>query len=307
MPIFFDESDVVLPTALDTVPVQRSVQGQVADWQDDQVVAEVPVALVFNGISHAVMMCTPQDLPAMALGFALSEGIIDRAADCYDMELVTVAACAPAHAAAPVFTAPDLPAVEVRLEIASSAFMRLKEQRRSLAGRTGCGVCGIDNLQALDMLPPQQQRPAWLAQVDALTLFKAMAAMPAQQHLNKATGAVHAAGFASPEGELIAVYEDVGRHNALDKLLGARAQALAARASHPERALGLHGQPWPDEGFVVMSSRASYELVRKCSRLGIPLLATISAPTSLAIQVAKTAGLQLWGLVRAPRAVRYTL
>lgn len=306
MPIFFDESDILLPTALDTVSVQRSVNGEVADWQDDQVVAEVPVALVFNGISHAVMMCTPQDLSEMALGFALSEGIIDSAADCYDIEIATVDACAPDNSAGPVFTEPDLPAVEVRLDIASSAFMRLKEQRRSLAGRTGCGVCGIDNLQALDMLPPHQQRPAWLAQVDADTLFKALAAMPALQHVNQATGAVHAAGYASPAGELIAVYEDVGRHNALDKLLGARALALAARATHPERALGLHGQPWPEEGFVVMSSRASYELVRKCARLGIPLLATISAPTSLAIQVAQTAGLQLWGLVRAPRAVRYT-
>lgn len=306
MPVFFDESDVLLPAALDTVPVQRSVQGQIIDWQDDQVVAEVPVALVFNGISHAVMMCTPQDLSELALGFALSEGIIDSAADCYDIDIAMVDACAPAEPAGPVLTEPDLPAVEVRLEIASSAFMRLKEQRRSLAGRTGCGVCGIDNLQALDLVPPAQQHPAWLAQVQAQTLFKALAAMPAQQHLNKATGAVHAAAYASPDGELIAVYEDVGRHNALDKLLGARALALAARATHPERALGLYGQPWPEEGFVVMSSRASYELVRKCSRLGIPLLATISAPTSLAIQVAQAAKLQLWGLVREPKAVRYT-
>jgi len=313
MSVLFDASDAALPAALATVPVQRHIQAEVAPWIDDQVVAEVPVALVFNGISHAVMMCTPQDLSALALGFALSEGIIDRIADCYDIEVVTVDACAQRpsgthpDASPPLLVEPDLPAVEVRCEIASSAFMRLKEQRRSLAGRTGCGVCGIDNLQALDLLPTPQQRPAWLSQVDSETLFKALSHMPAQQHLNHATGAVHAAAYASPEGDLVAVYEDVGRHNALDKLLGARAMALAAGANRPAQRLGLNGQPWPAAGFVVMSSRASYELVRKCARLDIPLLATISAPTSLAIQVAQTAGLQLWGLVRAPRAVRYTV
>ncbi|THU01054.1 formate dehydrogenase accessory sulfurtransferase FdhD [Lampropedia puyangensis] len=308
MSAWFDESDLLLPSALATVPVQRHIEGEVSPWVDDQVVAEVPVALVFNGISHAVMMCTPQDLDALALGFALSEGVIDSPSQCYDIDVVAVDACTPGSDAQHVdlptlLQEPEMPAVEVRLEIASSAFVRLKEQRRSLAGRTGCGVCGIDNLQALDLVPPVQQRPQWLEAITSQTLFKALAAMPAQQLLNKATGAVHAAGYATPDGDLVAVYEDVGRHNALDKLLGARAQALAEAAQKP---LGLHGLPWQPEGFVVMSSRASYELVRKCSRLGIPLLATISAPTSLAIQVAHTAGLQLWGLARAPRAVRYT-
>jgi FdhD protein len=166
----------------------------------------------------------------------------------------------------------DMPAIEVRLEIASGAFMRLKERRRSLAGRTGCGVCGIDSLEALDLVPEHRAPPSWLAQVTPPVLFKALAAMPERQVLNQATGAVHAAGYADVNGELVAVYEDVGRHNALDKLLGARVMAL----------------------------------VRKCARLGLPLLATISAPTSLAIQAAEAAGVQLWGLVREPRAIRYT-
>lgn len=293
----FDGQEQVLPGALVTVPVQRHLRGEVSPWVDDQIVAEVPVALVFNGISHAVMMCTPQDLPALALGFALSEGIIDRRADCYDIEVASVSTAAPAaqaQDAQAIHGDVEMPAVEVRLEIASSAFMRLKERRRSLAGRTGCGVCGIDNLQALDLAPQARSQPQWLGQITPETIFKALAAMPARQALNQATGAVHAAGYADLAGELVAVYEDVGRHNALDKLLGARALDDRSR------------QPWPREGFVVMSSRASYELVRKCARLDVPLLATISAPTSLAIKVAQAAGLQLWGLAREPRAVRYT-
>ena len=284
-----DNDTVALPAPLTTVLVQRHQNGAAAPSEDDQVAAEVPVALVFNGISHAVMMCTPQDLSELALGFALSEGIIDRREDCHDLEIAPVDTCADP------LREPDLPAVEVRLEIAPRAFMRLKERRRSLAGRTGCGVCGIDSLQALDLVPERLAPPAWLAQIGPEQLFKAMAGLPAGQTLNQATGAVHAAGYADATGELIAVYEDVGRHNALDKLLGARALA----SSGPDRA------PWPSDGFVVMSSRASYELVRKCARLSVPLLATISAPTSLAIRVAESGGVQLWGLVREPRAIRY--
>ncbi|WP_244940607.1 formate dehydrogenase accessory sulfurtransferase FdhD [Corticibacter populi] len=293
-----EEDAAALPPPLVTVPVQRHVRDEVAPWTDDQVVAEVPVALVFNGISHVVLMCTPQDLPELALGFALSEGIIERPADCYGIEVASVDACGDApQGPQAMLEQVEVPAVEVRLEIASSAFMRLKERRRSLAGRTGCGVCGIDSLQALDLVPEPRTPPPWLAQITPQTIFKALAAMPAWQVLNRATGAVHAAAYAGIDGELVAVYEDVGRHNALDKLLGARVMAGD---------VGQGGQPWPQRGFVVMSSRASYELVRKCARLSVPLLATISAPTSLAIQVAETAGLQLWGLAREPRALRYT-
>jgi len=291
MPASTQDNDRALPAPLATVAVQRHAGGQVSPWVDDQVAVETPVALVFNGISHAVMMCTPQDLSELALGFALSEGIIDRREDCYGIEVVVTGVDA-----GNAGREPDLPAVEVRMDIAARAFMRLKERRRSLAGRTGCGVCGIDSLQVLDMMPEPLAAPSWLAQVGPPAIFKALAAMPGGQTLNHATGAVHAAAYATVQGKLVAVYEDVGRHNALDKLLGARALA-GARPDRP---------PWPQEGFVVMSSRASYELVRKCARLGVPLLATISAPTSLAIRVAEAAGLQLWGLARAPRALRYT-
>jgi FdhD protein len=253
-----------LPPPLVSVAVRRFPADQ---EQADQVAAEVPVALVFNGISHAVMMATPQDLEAFALGFALSEGILDSVADCYGIEVQAGAG-----------------ACEVQLEVSSRCFQRLKERRRSLAGRTGCGVCGIDSLAALDLEPTPMPPQAWATQLQALQ------AMPPLQVLNAACGSLHAAGWATPDGVVTDVLEDVGRHNALDKLLGQLARA------------GRLGEP----GFVVMSSRASYELVRKCARLNVAALATISAPTALAIQIAETAGLQLWGLCRDPRAVRYT-
>ncbi|KKW67238.1 hypothetical protein AAV94_11675 [Lampropedia cohaerens] len=294
-----DDESQPLPAALVTTSVQRHDGGDDPSVVADEVAAEVPVALVFNGISHAVMMCSPQDLPQLALGFALSEGILDAPSDCYDITVHTSGCMS-----APVSVdSADFPVAEVHLDIATAAFVRLKEHRRSMAGRTGCGICGIDNLNALDLVPQPNTRPGWLHALTPHTLFTAMSAMPALQTLNRASGAVHAAGFADPNGHLIAVYEDVGRHNALDKLLGARAMAQTGLFKDCARSFP---EPWPDEGFVVMTSRASYELVRKCARLHVPVLATISAPTSLAIQVARTANLQLWGLVRQPRAIRYS-
>ncbi|GKT21736.1 formate dehydrogenase accessory sulfurtransferase FdhD [Acidovorax sp. SUPP3334] len=274
-----------LPAPLATRRVQRHPpmpETAAGAWEDDAVAAEVPVALVFNGLSHAVMMATPADLHAFALGFALSEGLIDQPADCHGIEVRTLntPAGSPAGTAA---------ACEVQMDIAARCFARLKDKRRSLAGRTGCGVCGIDSLQALDLVPERVTPRAWASALPAEAVLRAVAAMPALQSLNAAAGAVHAAGWATPEGDLTDLLEDVGRHNALDKLIG----QLAAQGR-----LG-------EDGFVAMSSRASYELVRKCARLDIPLLAAVSAPTSLAIDLAQQAGITLWGLCRPPRAVRY--
>ncbi|XAH22791.1 formate dehydrogenase accessory sulfurtransferase FdhD [Xylophilus sp. GW821-FHT01B05] len=276
--------DAPLPPPLIPVQVQRQqlASGQLQSAADsDLVAAEVPVALVFNGLSHAVMMATPQDLEAFALGFALSEGLLDTPADCYGIEL--------RRAATSTDDDPETPAIEVHLEVASRCFARLKDRRRALAGRTGCGVCGIDSLQALDLLPEQVPQPDWLQALDARTVLAAFDGLAALQPLNAQVGSLHAAGWALPDGRLTDVLEDVGRHNALDKLLG----RLAAQ--------GRLGEP----GFVVMSSRASYELARKCARLGVPALATISAPTGLAVQIARQAGMRLWGLCRGPRAVLY--
>lgn len=252
--------------------------------RDDTLAAEVPVALVFNGVSHAVMMATPQDLEAFALGFALSEGILDSAADCRSIEATPIEASAAGL--------PDgMPGIEVHLDISTRSFERLKGRRRSLSGRTGCGVCGVESFAALDLTPQPVPTRDWIEQIDLATVLKAFAELPALQILNAQAGAIHAAGWATLSGGLTDVMEDIGRHNALDKLLGRLART------------GRLGEP----GFVVMSSRASHELVRKCGRLGIAALATISAPTAMGIHVAELAGIRLWGLCRAPRAVLYAV
>lgn len=243
---------------------------------------EVPIALVFNGISHAVMMGTPLDLEDFAIGFALSEGIIDSAADCYGVEVTPVAAAA---AGLPV----GMDGMEVQLEISSRCFARLKDHRRTMSGRTGCGVCGVESFAALDLSFDALPARDWVAQVDLPTVLKAIDNLPPLQVLNAQAGAIHAAGWATLDGVVHDVIEDVGRHNALDKLLGrlARTQRLQ------------------QEGFVVLSSRGSHELVRKCAKLGIGALATISAPTAMGVQMAELTGLRFWGLCRPPKATLY--
>lgn len=257
--------------------------GSAQAWQDRQVLAsEVPIALVFNGISHAVMMGTPEDAEDFALGFALTEGILDGNADCYGIEVRAVSA-----------EAAGLPAgmdgIEVQLDIASRCFARLKDRRRSMSGRTGCGVCGVDSFAALDLSFDTLPARDWVARVDAATVLAAIAALPPLQRLNAEAGAIHAAGWARLDGTLTDVLEDVGRHNALDKLVGRLARS------------GRLGEP----GFVVLSSRGSHELVRKCARVGISALATISAPTAMGVQMAELTGLRFWGLCRPPKAVLY--
>jgi FdhD protein len=186
--------------------------------RDDTLASEVPVALVFNGVSHAVMMATPQDLEAFALGFALSEGILDSAADCRGIEVQVVDA---SDAGLPE----GMPGIEVRLEISTRSFERLKDRRRSLAGRTGCGVCGVESFAGLDLTPQRVPPRDWIERIDLATVLRAFAAMPPRQVLNAEAGAIHAAGWATVDGELTDVMEDVGRHNALDKLLGKLAAA----------------------------------------------------------------------------------
>lgn len=263
--------ELPLPRATREVPVQR-LGAPTARRDTDVIAAEVPVALVFNGISHAVMMATPSDLEAFALGFALSEGLLTDRSECRGLDVLASPA-----------------GVEVQLEVASEAAARLKDRRRTLAGRTGCGLCGIDSLRQLDLHPERAARPAWVDTLPAVVVLRAFAQLPGLQPMNALTGAHHAAAWVTPQGEVTAVMEDVGRHNALDKLLGLRAQERRDNG----------------EGFVAMSSRASYELVRKCARLGVPVLATISAPTTLAVDIALEAGVQLYGFCRGDQAVRY--
>ena len=248
----------------------------------DMLAAEVPVALVFNGISHAVMMATPQDLEVFALGFALSEGIVENAGEVrgIDVGLADVSQSGLPQGMA---------AMEVHVEVSSRSFEQLKTRRRMLAGRTGCGVCGVESLAALDLPGAPVAPNDWNQYIDAPLVLRAFAQLKNMQLLNAESGALHAAGWSTMGGELTLVFEDVGRHNALDKLLGALAR---------HQLLGT-------AGFVILSSRASHELVRKCARLGVSALATISAPTAMGVHMAELSGVRLWGLCRAPRAVLY--
>ncbi|VWC97537.1 formate dehydrogenase accessory sulfurtransferase FdhD [Burkholderia contaminans] len=259
------------PTGSTACHVTRHRAGEARDTVD-RVVEETPVALVFNDIAHTVMMATPIDLDVFGLGFALSEGIVERASDVFDIESECRAGSA-----------------EVRLTVSQQAFMAMKAHRRALAGRTGCGVCGIESIAQLDLHPPRIAAAGTAAGIGAAAIERAARALPAHQTLMRETGGIHAAAWCNRDGDVLDVFEDVGRHNALDKLIG----RLARRRAN------LH------DGFVFLSSRASYELVRKAARVGIPMIATISAPTSLAIDVAREAGVRLVGFCRNDGFVEY--
>jgi len=238
----------------------------------DQIAEEWPVALVFNGISHAVMMTSPRDLEAFAAGFALTEGIVSSGRDIQDIEVEF-----------------GVDQAAVHLTIVQQAFANLKDKRRALAGRTGCGVCGIESIELLDLQPERVSDHGFLRKLAVDAVRQAAHQLPAHQTLMSATGGVHAAAWCDAQGTVRQVFEDVGRHNALDKLIG---QLVLKREP-------LH------EGFVFMSSRASYELVRKVARMDIAMLATISAPSSLAIKIAEQAGVRLLSFCRENGYVEY--
>lgn len=236
----------------------------------DCIAEEVPIAFVYNGISHVVMLATPDDLEDFALGFSLSEGIVGTAADIYDVEVVNQ---------------PN--GIELKIEIATEYFAKLKERRRNLTGRTGCGLCGAESLeQALRL--PEHEVPVDIHYPIA-SIRKALEELRTQQKLQSLTGATHASAWVSLDGEILLVREDVGRHNALDKLLGARAKLAN-----------------PGSGFVVTTSRASYEMVQKVAIAGISLLVAISAPTGLAIRIARSYGVALIGFARSLQYVIYS-
>jgi FdhD protein len=267
----------IVHEAVQCVPVLRS-EGNTAQAAHDKVITEAPVAIVVNGISHAVMMATPTDLDDFALGFALSEGLIDRPEDALDIDSVA---------------GPS--GIELHLRVSARAEAALKATRRAMAGRTGCGLCGIESLQALQARhPPAPKATPAITPIAPQALAAAFRQLASWQALHADTGGCHAAAWANAQGRILAVREDVGRHNALDKLIGhlARSRAIATNAHHA--------------GFVLMSSRASYELISKCAHMGLGTLATVSAPTSLAIELATQTGVQLWGFCRGDTAVRYT-
>lgn len=241
----------------------------------DFVASEVPISLVFNGISHVVMLATPLHLTDFALGFSFTEGIIDHRSQVLDIEEI-------AH--------PTL-GIEVQLTVTNECFMRLKERRRNLVGRTGCGLCGIDSLSAFQAGIVMNEEKSNQFAIDQSDLCSAFNHLSELQTINNITGSMHAAAWINMCGEIGLVREDLGRHNALDKLIGAMISA------------GLDNYK---NGGIIMTSRASYELVQKAARTGLTLLATISAPTSLAIQLAQQSGMTLIGFVRHQNLVAYT-
>jgi FdhD protein len=229
---------------------------------DDTVAEEVPVALVYNGISHVVMLASPRDLEEFGLGFSLSEGIVRAAREVRDVEVRASGT-----------------GIEVHMVIAPERFLALKARRRNLAGRTGCGLCGTESLeQVLRPLP----RIAAAAAIGHAAIHTAFDALRPRQPLYELTGAVHAAAWVRADGKLEEAREDLGRHNALDKLIGAMAQRKLPFSA----------------GFAIVTSRASSEMVQKAATAGIPLLAAISAPTGLAIRLAQGCGLTLVGFAR---------
>ena len=267
-----------LETADQPGAVERRVRrhrGGAVETVIDHVGQEWPVALVFNGISHAVMMCTPRDLEAFAVGFAISEGIVERGSDIQDIEVEL-------HDG-------EMPHAEVQLQVVQQAFVELKEKRRALAGRTGCGVCGIESIDLLDLKPERVPDTGFLQRLAPDAIARAARELPAHQALSKLTGGLHAAAWCDAEGAIRLAFEDVGRHNALDKLIG---QLVLDRTD-------------TKDGFVFLSSRASYELVRKAARVDVPMLATISAPSSLAIAIARQAGVRLVSFCREAGYVDY--
>ncbi len=261
--------------------MSQSRQVRVSNWGNqrqnqaqqrglDHIATELPVALTYNRLAHVVMMVTPSELEDFALGFSLTEGIISSAAELLSVHVL-----------------PREGGMEVAMTIPEEWFDRLATQRRNLTGRTGCGLCGAERIeQALRYPEPLGDT----LRISHAAVQRALANLQQHQPLQALTGATHAAAWCNLQGEMLLVREDVGRHNALDKLLG----ALARQVFNPAA------------GFLLISSRASYEMVYKAASMGVELLVAVSAPTTLAIEFAERCGLTLVGFARPGRHNVYT-
>ena len=254
------------------LPVRAWRDGELSTVEDC-VAEETPVALVYNGEPHVVMMATPDDLEDLALGFSCSEEVIGGADELQSLEVFR-------HDGAGV------PSYEIRMRIPAQRHEALLSRRRNLQGRTGCGLCGAETIA--DAIRSPRHVGAGVP-VTTAALRRAQDELRRRQVLNALTGATHAAAWAAPDGTVQLVREDVGRHNALDKLIGALLRVGRDTA----------------RGFALVTSRASYEMALKAAMAGIPLLAAISAPTAYAIRVAEEAGLTLIGFARGDSFVIY--
>jgi FdhD protein len=239
-----------------------AVRGAAPRAAERAIPEETAVAFVYDGGAEAVMMATPADLEDFALGFSLTEGIIAEAAEIRELEI-----------------APQPDGVELRIWLVKGRGQVLAGRRRARAGPTGCGLCGVESLAVAMRAPPQVKSSLT---VHAEAIVGAMKALAARQPLNLETRAVHAAALYVPDEGIIAVREDAGRHNALDKLAGALARMNRRGA----------------DGVVLITSRVSVELVQKAAVMGAPVLAAVSAPTALALRTAERAGITIVGVVR---------
>ena len=257
-----------LPAISAPVRVRRWRAGQV-ELADDVVAEEQPVQISYQGIPHVVMLATPADLEDLGLGFTLTEAIVSSPDEIRGVELLRPGGT-----------------LEVRIDIAAERFAAVLKRQRNLTGRTGCGVCGAETVEEAI------RRPAPVATDLRVTIEELQAAVgdiSARQPLNRLTGSVHAAAWAKPGAGIQLVREDVGRHNALDKVIGALLRQ------------GID----PAGGYLVVTSRASYEMVQKAATAGIGLLAAVSAPTALAVRLAEECGVTLVGFARQQQHVAY--
>jgi len=259
------------PQKADAAPFLGAAQVSRSVWEqgersqsDDWVASETAVALMYNCISHVVMMATPDNLEEFAVGFSLSEGIVERIDDILDIEVVE-----------------EERGIVISILIPEGPFQVLKTQRRNMTGRTGCGLCGAETLEQAMRAPKVVNGEL---QVSHTAIQKAVASFSSGQKLNDQTGGVHGAVWCDLDGNIKMLREDVGRHNALDKLLGALAKAKS-----------------DDQGFVLVTSRASYEMVAKVASANIKVLVAVSAPTTLAINIAQQSGVSLLGFSRQGR------
>jgi FdhD protein len=251
------------------LPVQRWTRGALVSTTD-LIAEEMPVALVYHEVPHVVMLATPADLEDYAYGFTLSEGLVASVDEIRGVEVVQGEASA-----------------DVKISVAWERFTELLQRRRSLTGRTGCGLCGAESAQ--DAIRDCAPVPVGVS-ITAAELHAAITQLSGRQPINSRTGSVHAAAWVIPGQGIQVVREDVGRHNALDKTLGALARAKADFAA----------------GYMLITSRASYEMVQKCATLGVSLLVALSAPTAFAVRLAQRLGLTLVAFARADQHVVYT-
>lgn len=262
--------EIVSPPATSCeVTVQRWRDGEI-ERVVDQVAEEVPVALTYQGVPHVVMLATPANLEDLAVGFTLSESIVDSPSEIQSVETSTR----------------DDGALEVRIGIVAAKFSELLRRQRNLTGRTGCGLCGAETVEDAIRNPPPVRNGV---SVSVKSLHAALLDLQHRQEINSRTGSVHAAAWVSPESGIQLVREDVGRHNALDKVIGAVVRAGGDFTS----------------GYFLVTSRASYEMVQKSVTVGGTLLAAVSAPTAFAVRMAESAGLTLIGFAREHQHVVY--